>query len=1402
MITNAGNNPNAITSDMPAGMTMEPEAPMPGQPAPQGAAPITGATTIFDLVSRGLGVNQAPQAPAMAQPGMPAPRVPQLPPMPQLPTPTGPQVLPQYAGADSRANFTPGGTPQLMPEAQARVDLANAPTFADWANQLQQMGIASNPAAGTFGTGASQPQLPPMPQLPTPSGIPSGLAAPQPAPQAPVYANPQTQGGVQGPAGSPAPGVVQGQAAPAQQVQAQAQPPVAPAPVAGPAPAPAVAPAPAPAPQAQQPPATQEPAPIDQPSPIDQPAGEQGQAAPGAAFAGSPLQNAKPEKPMISGGQLTPPSTFGSISGNRLVPKEKLAKAGLSNALLSQFVEEAQIGAVKWYKRAVESESEAASLLYEFAKNRAQEEAMMLVLDGQNRPIAILRHQMGGTGSASFQASILAGVAAATPGAKKVYVAHNHPGRSINFSDKDLVAQHHIGKVLSFVGVEMMGAMILGDPNYDVAGRDKPMFLFTKGTDLLTDLNRYKNGRAPGNDPAAQEIPLASDMVPRQRQDQREGYDASFTDEENFGRFERQTDAGMFDVPIVERVFTMRGRSLASVKIGADNGHSEIAPLLQNHSGLAFVDAGLNLVGVMQLSIREMGMIMSYVSRSQKLGQGQIPSAQRKLGPASLRIAPKEDADGRTNGNRALGRGNPAWTNSPLGRILALHAKSNAGRIIIHLGDVNADAVANGEDVSSSYSARNMTADDVIDAVENLRTGLEEIENLEVLAVTSNEAGHGPTPFGRNPDLTPDATQAPIDTISPGSPEGEQALAADQQPGAIRNLKNPKLPTGDRANFREEGESYGAEGVEGIVREGLQGGPSLESVSKIIPQNAVGEDGDIEVDLADWWASATEDEKSMLKEIINDQEQMADYQDKVTSREQAFSEGRLTDRMAQEYTSMAFTLALRDWLKSGGDKIGTNETNPDDPNAGAEFARQEREAGARVNKDMPSDLEGATDVTPLLGTYSPKNKLRSSSVPGEMGMRTRVEGEQTAPMEKIGPSQRESTAGVSSFPRTLSPATKFGRWTGEQLKDFGLSQAMLDQFVEHSTVGHVMSGIERVMNADDAAHVVSYLRKKPVEEIVVLVCDKNGKPLCVTKHSTAHEAAACVFNLPILIGAAASTPGAAKLYFIHNHPSRKPWLSPADETVDGIVRSMTEAAGLEFGATIAIAGDKFAARTSRGLSHSEVPIKPAPRKFKIPLTERQFAFHVGFKGEKIDGTAASSTLGAQVFGTQPGIIILDNNDRPVATLPLSLETLAEMRKPDPAGQTGFGKFVATTDRAGGLHMILYLGDVSKSDPKTWEKPVNNFAKVMSSIRTGSLRHVTNMDGDEISPSSRYGDFEETGDDYGAGESKPASLRDAVEQAAKKKMTWRLVRVKRIRRAWPKWASLSDPGVNTGCQERS
>ena len=492
-------------------MAMEPEAPMPGQPAPQGAAPITGATTISDLVARGLGVTQAPQAiqaPAMAQPGMPSPRVPQLPPMPQLtpPTPQAPRVpqlppMPQLTPPSGIPSGIPAGaapTPQLLPEAQARVDLANAPTFQDWANQLQFMGVQANPNSAYFGAGG-----------------------PPRAPQASPYGNPQApQSGVQAPAGPQAPGGVQSPAAPYQGAAQAPQPTVAPAPAAGPAPAPAVDPvvadlqrqiaelraripaAPA-APAAQADPGRPyDPASVpeqDVPAPIEQPQ-EQPQEVPQEspelepAFTGSPLTQAKETTPIISNGQLTIGSA--NLRNARPVSRSMMQRVGVSQAILAQFVEHAQVGTLAWYKPTVDNEGEAAALAYEFARNQAQESMLVILLDKNNKPLSVLRHSLGGMSSTSFAGNIMAGVAAGTPGCRSVYMVHNHPSGTTKFSAADMTAAVTLSRLMEGVGVKFNGSIVVADAETNPAGSGRgegaygPRYVFHPGgKDVISFLN-------------------------------------------------------------------------------------------------------------------------------------------------------------------------------------------------------------------------------------------------------------------------------------------------------------------------------------------------------------------------------------------------------------------------------------------------------------------------------------------------------------------------------------------------------------------------------------------------------------------------------------------------------------------------------------------------------------------------------------------------------------------------------------------------------------------------------------------------------------------------------------------------------------------------------------------------
>ncbi len=87
--------------------------------------------------------------------------------------------------------------------------------------------------------------------------------------------------------------------------------------------------------------------------------------------------------------------------------------------------------------KAVRSTRDAALVMRELLKF-AQENLVALVLDVNDKPLALLRHQMGRTDAAAIEPHILAGAILSVPGAAKFYMGHNHPSGSDEPSSADI----------------------------------------------------------------------------------------------------------------------------------------------------------------------------------------------------------------------------------------------------------------------------------------------------------------------------------------------------------------------------------------------------------------------------------------------------------------------------------------------------------------------------------------------------------------------------------------------------------------------------------------------------------------------------------------------------------------------------------------------------------------------------------------------------------------------------------------------------------------------------------------------------------------------------------------------------------------------------------------------------
>lgn len=90
-----------------------------------------------------------------------------------------------------------------------------------------------------------------------------------------------------------------------------------------------------------------------------------------------------------------------------------------------------------------------------------QEQVLALVVDGQGKPLRVIRHTIGGVSSAQVYTVPLLGAVSGTPGARAVYFAHNHPSGSIGQSSADRSLTSRLHGLLEGSGIEARGMIVV-----------------------------------------------------------------------------------------------------------------------------------------------------------------------------------------------------------------------------------------------------------------------------------------------------------------------------------------------------------------------------------------------------------------------------------------------------------------------------------------------------------------------------------------------------------------------------------------------------------------------------------------------------------------------------------------------------------------------------------------------------------------------------------------------------------------------------------------------------------------------------------------------------------------------------------------------------------------------------
>lgn len=214
---------------------------------------------------------------------------------------------------------------------------------------------------------------------------------------------------------------------------------------------------------------------------------------------------------------------------------------------------------------------------------------------------------------------------------------------------------------------------------------------------------------------------------------------------------------------------------------------------------------------------------------------------------------------------------------------------------------------------------------------------------------------------------------------------------------------------------------------------------------------------------------------------------------------------------------------------------------------------------------------------------------------------------------------------------------------------------------EPRQTGEIRSAFERVESAPQAAHVFAGLRKSPQERFAVLVLDKANRPIAALRLFAGATTQTGVYP-EVVTKAVYETPGAASIWFAHNHPSGLAEPSRADEA---LTKKLSEAFGDGTGITVAghviIAGAKSVELDSDGVRiGGSFDIPPGARRQVIPVTERVFR-KVGVLGRAITSPGVARQDIPQLANGDTGVVFTNAQNEPIAFIPLGVPAMQQLR---------------------------------------------------------------------------------------------------------------------------------------------
>jgi diguanylate cyclase (GGDEF)-like protein len=283
------------------------------------------------------------------------------------------------------------------------------------------------------------------------------------------------------------------------------------------------------------------------------------------------------------------------------------------------------------------------------------------------------------------------------------------------------------------------------------------------------------------------------------------------------------------------------------------------------------------------------------------------------------------------------------------------------------------------------------------------------------------------------------------------------------------------------------------------------------------------------------------------------------------------------------------------------------------------------------------------DPDPLMGYARRDNKSDGEDQPGSSERSAAYHTQETdgalvnEPPPARKPEQLEFDFAFSTQEAESQPAQ--ARRSGELIA----SQTTLI-----STTGYIHAANTRLDGDGDAASLISHIRRYAQENAYLIIVDADGNVLEVFHHTKGLKASSQIDSTD-LAGHVFNVPGAAKVYFVHNHPSGHTEPSENDMMIADGIQLTLDARGIKMSSLI-LGGTEYTTFSPVGYGMAR-KIRPVLRKIKVPKKEKtRIVLHGPQQLKQANSPREAMAIIVDDYGNQDGILLLDSKNQAVGFL--------------------------------------------------------------------------------------------------------------------------------------------------------